>query len=98
MHARLRLPEPVGVGLVAILALGGLIGAFWLHGGEIGRQATELREQVPRAAAQIENRGSTLRWWLVGRLISMAVIGVLTGIGLSLLGVPLAIVRCSRLC
>lgn len=32
----------------------------------------------------------TLWWWLVGRLISMAVIGVSTWIGLMLLGVPLA--------
>lgn len=31
-----------------------------------------------------------LRWWLLGRLISMAVIAVLTGVGLWLLGVHLA--------
>ena len=35
---------------------------------------------------------STLRWWLLGRLISMAFIGVLTGIGLMLLDVPLALI------
>jgi predicted PurR-regulated permease PerM len=36
--------------------------------------------------------GRTLRWWLLGRLISMTTIGILTWIGLSLLGVPLAFV------
>ncbi len=45
-----------------------------------------------RAREILRRLGSTLRWWLFGRLISMVVIGVLTGIGLSLLGVPLAIV------
>ena len=33
----------------------------------------------------------TLRWWLIGKLGSMLFIGVLTWIGLSLIGVPLAL-------
>ncbi|MGH7659101.1 MAG: AI-2E family transporter, partial [Gemmatimonadales bacterium] len=32
----------------------------------------------------------SLRWWMLGRLISMAIIGVLTFIGLVILGIPLA--------
>lgn len=36
--------------------------------------------------------GHALRWWLVGRIASMAVVGVLTTIGLWIIGVPLAIV------
>ncbi len=32
----------------------------------------------------------TLFWWLVGKIISMSIIGVFTGIGLKLLGIPLA--------
>ncbi len=36
--------------------------------------------------------GKTLQWWLAGRLLSMAVIGVATTIGLMLIGVPLAFV------
>lgn len=36
--------------------------------------------------------GYTLRWWLVGRLSSMLIIGVLTTVGLWLLGMPLALV------
>ena len=34
---------------------------------------------------------TTLRWWLLGQLISMLVIGVLTGVGLWLLGMPFAL-------
>lgn len=35
--------------------------------------------------------GSTLRWWLLGRFASMAIVGVLSLIGLMVLGVPLAL-------
>jgi predicted PurR-regulated permease PerM len=36
--------------------------------------------------------GVALRWWFIGQLISMSAVGALTYIGLSLLGVPLAVV------
>ncbi len=35
--------------------------------------------------------GGTLRWWSLGQLVDMIVVGVLSGIGLGLLGVPLAL-------
>lgn len=35
--------------------------------------------------------GETLHWWLIGQLMSMTLIGLLTWIGLLLLGVPLAL-------
>jgi predicted PurR-regulated permease PerM len=44
----------------------------------------------PRARAVLADIGDTLRRWALGQLIDMAVVGVLTGIGLILLGVPLA--------
>jgi predicted PurR-regulated permease PerM len=44
----------------------------------------------PRAREVLDRLGQTLWWWLVGRVLSMAVIGVATGVGLWLLGVPLA--------
>lgn len=47
---------------------------------------------VPRAREVIGRVYDTLWWWLVGRLIAMTFIGVVTGIGLALLGVPLAFV------
>jgi predicted PurR-regulated permease PerM len=35
--------------------------------------------------------GRTLRWWSLGQLIDMTVVGLLSGIGLLVLGVPLAL-------
>ena len=46
----------------------------------------------PRARELLAEIALTLRWWLVGRLISMTVVGVMTGVGLWALGVPLAFV------
>lgn len=34
--------------------------------------------------------GYTLRWWLLGQLLAMIVVGLLMGVGLALIGVPLA--------
>ena len=43
-----------------------------------------------RGREVLEAAGRRLAWWLVGRSIAMTVVGVATGIGLWLLGVPLA--------
>ena len=43
-----------------------------------------------RAAEVVDQLGSVLRRWLVAQLASMVAVGVLTWIGLKLLGVPLA--------
>ena len=47
----------------------------------------ERREHVRDV---LRSLGRALRWWLVGRFSSMAAVGVLTVVGLKLLGVPLA--------
>jgi predicted PurR-regulated permease PerM len=44
-----------------------------------------------RAREILYEVGYTLQWWLIGRVASMAVVGVLTAVGLWLLGVPLAL-------
>lgn len=44
----------------------------------------------PRVAHALEAAGNGLQAWLLGQLMSMAVIGVLTGLGLWLLGMPMA--------
>lgn len=44
-----------------------------------------------RASEVFESMGETLRWWLIGKIGSMVFIGVLTWIGLSIIGVPLAL-------
>jgi predicted PurR-regulated permease PerM len=161
--------------LVVLAITGGLVGAFWLRGPAIAAEVRTLREQLPQAAEQLQQRleryewgqrvveeapsprellpddpdaigratgvvsrtfstiasfaiilflgiviaatpgvyvrgvlalvpaqsvgrgravigrlYDTLWWWLVGRVISMTFIGVATGVGLWLLGVPLA--------
>ena len=47
-----------------------------------------MRQRVAEILAAI---GETLSWWLIGKAASMLFIGVLTWIGLSILGVPLAL-------
>ncbi len=47
--------------------------------------------QVPRLREVLEQVERTLWWWLLGRLLSMTVVGVATGLGLWLLGIPLAV-------
>jgi predicted PurR-regulated permease PerM len=43
-----------------------------------------------RAAEVLDEVAYTLRWWVLGQLIPMSVLGVLTVIGLKILGMPLA--------
>ena len=45
----------------------------------------------PRARDVLLDIGETLQWWSLGQLIDMSVVGVLTGIGLFILGMPLAL-------
>lgn len=49
------------------------------------------RERRDRVREVIHGIYQTLRWWLIGKAGSMLFIGVLTWIGLSILGVPLAL-------
>jgi predicted PurR-regulated permease PerM len=44
-----------------------------------------------RTATILNQVGTQLEWWFVGQLCSMASIGVLTFIGLSILGIPMAL-------
>ena len=48
--------------------------------------------RVARGREVLEALGDTLWWWLIGRAIAMAFLGVVTWMGLLLLGVPLAFV------
>jgi predicted PurR-regulated permease PerM len=47
------------------------------------------RQRVVEVLAAVD---ATLRWWIIGQLISMALVGLLTGVGLWLLGIELALV------
>jgi predicted PurR-regulated permease PerM len=46
----------------------------------------------PRAREVLDEIGRTLARWLVGKAVSMLVVGVASAVGLSLLGVPLAMI------
>jgi predicted PurR-regulated permease PerM len=48
------------------------------------------RGRRARVAAVLATQGRALRLWLLSRLISMVFVGVVTALGLSLLGVPMA--------
>jgi predicted PurR-regulated permease PerM len=49
------------------------------------------QQKRERGAAVLNELGQTLKLWLRGKLLSMALIGAATAIGLTLLGVPLAL-------
>ncbi len=46
----------------------------------------------PRLREVMEKIGYTLRWWLVGIFFDMSLVGVLTGVGLWILDIPLALI------
>lgn len=60
---------------------------FYAHG------FTKLfpQDRRSRVSEVLSGIGETLRWWLIGKVGSMIFIGILTWIGLSIIGVPLAL-------
>ena len=79
------------LGNVAILGIIGLFLAIDPPTYAKGIRALFPPEQRPRAKAVMSEVVDVLRSWLVAQLCSMAVIGVLTGLGLWALGVPLVV-------
>jgi predicted PurR-regulated permease PerM len=83
---------------LTIHGLGGLafalvIGIFLAFQPELYR--TGLLNLFPKARRKrmsevLNELGFTLWWWLMGQLVTMASVGILIGIGLAMLGVPLA--------
>jgi predicted PurR-regulated permease PerM len=96
---RLNLASRVGelasalIEAVAGLIVVGVVGFFVaLEPRAYERGALEVLPASQRAkAAKIFNEiGYTMRWWVLGQLVPMAVLGIGTMIGLWLLGIPLA--------
>jgi predicted PurR-regulated permease PerM len=48
------------------------------------------KSRRPRLGEVLDELGFTLWWWLMGQLVTMASVGIFIGIGLSILGIPLA--------
>jgi predicted PurR-regulated permease PerM len=77
------------VGVVVVVVVGLFLAA------DPGAYVNGLVRLLPparrgRGKQVLEATGKRLAWWLVGRGVAMTVVGVATGIGLWLLGVPLA--------
>lgn len=76
---------------VLIVAFGGLYLAL---SPDVYRQG--LAELLPAGARDhvadtLDSIGEALRLWLIGQLVAMVIVGVLTGLGLWLIGVPSAL-------
>jgi predicted PurR-regulated permease PerM len=50
------------------------------------------KSKRPRAQEVVQAIGESLKWWLVGRIFAMVVLGLMVGIGLWLLDIPLALI------
>jgi len=48
----------------------------------------ERRERLQQVLMEV---GNTLKWWLLGRIASMAIVGILTVVGLMILDIPMAL-------
>ncbi len=82
------------VGAFGTLVLVIFLGIFLAADPDVYRRGALLLlppARRPRVEAVLDETGETLWRWLGGRLLLMAVIGLLTWVGLLLLGVPLAL-------
>jgi predicted PurR-regulated permease PerM len=95
-----QLSKIAGIFSTAFGALGGLLvvivlGLYFAAEPKLYIRGTarlfppERRERVREAFDRI---GHALRWWLIGQIAAMLAVGLLTGIGLAILGVPFAFI------
>jgi predicted PurR-regulated permease PerM len=80
-----------GIGNLLVILFAGVYLAAdpWLYrNGALRLLPPGRRPQVGRA---LDDAGQALRKWLVAQLIIMVAVGLMTGIGLALLGVPLSL-------
>jgi predicted PurR-regulated permease PerM len=70
-----------------------VIGIFFASQPDLYRNgflALFPKERRKRLGEVLDELGFTLWWWLMGQLATMATVGILIGIGLTILGVPLS--------
>jgi predicted PurR-regulated permease PerM len=79
------------IGGIAVIVFVGLYAA--VEPGFYRRGVEHLVPPARRGRAREVHAalGHALRWWLVARLASMSVVGILVSIGLTLLGIPMAL-------
>lgn len=88
-----------GVAVNVVEVVGGIVVLIFLalyFAAEAGRYARGLVRLAPparraRAAEILHETASAVWYWMLGRLFSMTVLGIMTAIGLWLLGVPLPV-------
>jgi predicted PurR-regulated permease PerM len=78
------------VGVIVVLFVG-LYGAAAPQTYQRGIRHLVSKNRRQRADEVLCTLGATLRWWIVGQLISMTIVGTLIGGGLALLGVKMAL-------
>lgn len=82
------------VGATANLLLVLFLGVYFAADPQLYRNGA-LRLVPPRRRPQVgralDDAGSALRKWLVAQVVAMVGVGVLTGVGLGIVGVPLAL-------
>jgi predicted PurR-regulated permease PerM len=76
------------VGLVLFLAVYFAADPHTYRRGALALVPASVREKVSDA---LDASGAMLRKWLIGQLGAMATVGILIGVGLALLGMPLAL-------
>ncbi|HEY4032233.1 MAG TPA: AI-2E family transporter [Caulobacteraceae bacterium] len=75
---------------VLIVVFGGLFIAATPHGYFRGAVALTPASWRGRLGPFLDDTGSLLRRWLIAQLIAMVTVGLLTGLGLAVIGVPAA--------
>ena len=75
----------VGAFVIAIVAIYASLSPALYTGAAAAVFPQARRERVHLVLGDL---ATSLRWWLLGRLASMAIVGLLSGIGLAALGVP----------
>ncbi len=75
--------------IIAFIGLYGAIAPATYRNGLVALLAPSLR---PDACRVLDKLGATLQKWLTAQFMSMSVVGVLTGLGLWLIDVPLAFI------
>lgn len=80
------------LGTLALIVVIGIYGAIDPEAYSRGLLALLAPSLRPRGERLLDEAAETLRRWLVGRMISMALVGLLTALGLWAIGVPLAMI------
>jgi predicted PurR-regulated permease PerM len=77
----------ISIGIILVVGLFLAYNPGMYYSGFLHLVPVDLRDRAGQVITEI---GTTLRWWLVGQLISMVMLGVSTWIMLTLMNVPLA--------